>query len=103
MFYGELKEKLIRETQNFIQQKDWSKIRSLLNNSPQQLFDYADFAFFELNSINNEELLGPHIFIRNNEKYLTPVYEVICEVIKANKDLFSEKFKNFLCLDFQRY
>ena len=62
------------------------------------IFDLnANFAFIELNSINIKKFLGPHIFIRNNNKYLTPVFEIICEVIKTNEEVFSEKFKNFLC------
>ncbi len=95
--YIDLKEHIIKKTQDFLMSGDWNSLNTILNSSPNQLIKYCNFSEFEKKIMLEEESLIESYFIeKNNNRYLSSPIYFILSILAEDHQIFSKKFKEFI-------
>jgi hypothetical protein len=94
--YKSIKSKCISSTKNLVGQKDWVKIGRIQKQSPQQIIEYLDFEELEDQIVYNPSFIKKYFEFKNNKKVLSFAISIILELIKEERDHFSEHFRIYL-------
>ena len=94
--YEHLKENLIKQTEDFLLNGNWSALRLILKSSPKQITGLAIIPLFEKKVISEENFIPSFFFERNGRKFLSDPIELILNLIAENPRIFSNKLRDFL-------
>jgi len=94
--YKQIKEETIKQTEEFLLNGNWSAIQMILKSSPKQITELEIIPLFQKKVMDEEIVITPYFFEKNDNKYLANPIEQILNIISENPTLFSNNFKEFL-------
>ncbi|MFW9873127.1 MAG: hypothetical protein ACFFG0_08510 [Candidatus Thorarchaeota archaeon] len=94
--YEQIKENLIKQTEDFLLNGNWSALRLILKSSTKQITDLEIFPLFEKKVISEEDFIPSFFSERNERKYLSDPIELILNLMAENSRIFSNEIRDFL-------
>ncbi|TKJ25373.1 MAG: hypothetical protein CEE42_07835 [Promethearchaeota archaeon Loki_b31] len=94
--YEQIKEDLIKQTEDFLLNGNWLALRLILKSSPKQITQLAKITLFEKKIISEEDFIPSLFFERNERKFLSDPIELILNLMTENPKIFSNKLREYL-------
>ncbi len=95
--YVEIKEEIIKNTQELLMCGDWSSLNSILNSSPNQLIKYCNFSNFEKKiMLDDKSIIESYFMEKNNNIYLSSPVNFILSILAEDHRIFTKEFKELI-------